>query len=500
MRGLGSSPRRPRVRGGSWVRRIARVAGRWRVAGPWRGLSLRSRLSFIVASAVAVAVIAVSGFAWLVVRDELYGRLDDQLTIDAATLVARPGVRNASPVAPSDRSEREPARRRDRGLDTRPRWQVLDAEGRPVGSGGLPVTDRAYMIATGRSARVVEEVTVGLDEYRMLTVPVGGGGAIQVAISSDPVDYTLRKLGLVLVLGCVGGVVGSWLLGRTVARAGLAPVEKLTRATEHVTATRNLGATIQVRGDDEIARLSRSFNAMLTALDDSRAAQRMLVEDAGHELRTPLTSLRNNIELLIHADSPAAAGRVLPAAERASLLRDLDAQVTELANLTTELVQLARDDSTTEPIEAVDLADVVATAVERARVRTPRATITMDLVPASVQGWPALLERAVLNLLDNAVKWSPAEGVVRVGLDRDGDFARLTIADNGPGIAEVDREKVFERFYRAPAARAMPGSGLGLAIVAQAVARHGGTVTVGSVGSGGALLTMRLPADFSSDS
>jgi two-component system sensor histidine kinase MprB len=280
-----------------------------------------------------------------------------------------------------------------------------------------------------------------------------------------------------------------------VARAGLAPVERLTGAVEKVAATQDLKEAIPVSGDDEIARLARSVNEMLAALEESRTQQRMLVEDAGHELRTPLTSLRTNIELLIRSES---SGRALAPDDRARLLRDLEAQVVELAQLTGELVELARQDASPEPVEDVDLADVVGAVVQRVRVRAPGVTFVSELATAPVSGQPAALERMALNLLDNAAKWSPAGGTVHVGLRADSEIAVLTVADAGPGIDADDVPHVFERFYRATAARAMPGSGLGLAIVAQTVARHRGTVTVGRSEAGGALLTVRLP--FSSDS
>jgi two-component system sensor histidine kinase MprB len=493
--------------------------GRRLVARRWARLSLRARLSLIAAVAVAVAVVAVSGLAWLVVRAELYRQLDAQLSTDAAAIAAQPGQWPPS-VAPAGPDKRFPDGRiavppfpgehGGEGLRGRkeigPRWQILDAMGTPA-SGAvpvLPVTPAARWIATGHGAAVREEVEVGPLTYRMLTVPAKGGGAVQVAIALDPIDRTLGELGLLLAIGCLTGVAGAALLGRTVARAGLAPVERLTGAVEHVAATQNLQAAIPVSGEDEIARLARSVNAMLAALDSSRAAQRMLVEDASHELRTPLTSLRTNIELLVRADTGGvSAGRLLPAEDRVKLLRDLEVQIVELAQLTNELVELARQDASPEPVEEVDLSDVVGAAVQRVRLRVTAVRFETAIQSAVVAGRPVALERMVLNLLDNAAKWSPPQGVVHVALSADARSAVLTVGDSGPGIAEEDVPRIFERFYRATAARSMPGSGLGLAIVAQTVAQHHGTVTGGRSATGGALMTVRLPLDrhrFSSDS
>jgi two-component system sensor histidine kinase MprB len=471
------------------------------VRARWRRLTLRARLSLLAAGAVAVAVVAVAGLAWIAVRAELYQQLDNQLTVDART-IATGGAPSSSaadeppPVAPDPpwgggRDERWRYGRHDIG----PRWQTLDRSGSVGGLPTvLPVTIGAREVATGVVGSAREDVSIGPTTYRMLTVRAGNG-AVQVALARDSIDGTLHELGALLILGCLAGVAGAGLLGRQVARAGLAPVERLTSAVEHVAATQDLRSPIQVSGDDEIARLARSVNAMLAALGASRTQQRMLVEDAGHELRTPLTSLRTNIELLIRSES---SGRALSPDDRARLLRDLGAQVVELAQLTGELVELARQDASPEPVEEVDLADVVEAAVQRVRIRAPGLVFRTELKPAVVSGQPAALERMALNLLDNAAKWSPAGGTVRVGLAADTEIAVLTVADAGPGIDADDVPHVFERFYRATAARAMPGSGLGLAIVAQTVARHRGTVTVGRSAAGGALLTVRLP--FSSDS
>jgi two-component system sensor histidine kinase MprB len=473
------------------------------VAQRWTRLSLRARLSLIAAAAVAVAVVAIGALAWLVVRGELYRQLDVQLNTDARTIAAQPGQWRdpVAPPVPGEHGGEDFHGHRPVG----PRWQVLDSTG-SLASGAapvLPVTAAAQAVAAGREPAAREEVEVGRLTYRMLTVPATGGGAVQVAVARDPTDRTLGQLGLLLVMGCLAGVAGAALLGRTVARAGLAPVERLTGAVERVAETQNLQAAIPVSGEDEIARLARSVNAMLAALESSRAAQRLLVEDASHELRTPLTSLRTNIELLIRAEAGGGTGRHLPAEDRAKLLRDLEVQVVELTQLTNELVVLARQDASDEPLEEVDLADVVGAAVQRVRVRAPGVAVETALSPAVVAGRPAALERMVLNLLDNAAKWSPPGGTVQVGLTTDTRFVSLTVADSGPGIDAEDLPRVFERFYRATAARSMPGSGLGLAIVAQTVAQHGGRVVASRSATGGALLTVWLPlrgTGFSSDS
>jgi two-component system sensor histidine kinase MprB len=157
-------------------------------------------------------------------------------------------------------------------------------------------------------------------------------------------------------------------------------------------------------------------------------------------------------------------------------------------------VELAREDAPQVVHEPLELPEVVERALARAGRRAPDVRFDVDLVPWSMLGDANALERAVLNLLDNAAKWSPSDATVTVRLAPTGHgTAALNVADAGPGIAEVDLPYIFERFYRSPDARTLPGSGLGLAIVAQVAARHGGKVRAGRSPTGGALMTLELP-------
>ena len=195
------------------------------------------------------------------------------------------------------------------------------------------------------------------------------------------------------------------------ARTGLRPVQRLTAAAERVAATGEL-QPITVDGSDELARLTASFNDMLHALAASQEQQRRLVADAGHELRTPLTSMRTNLELLAAAARPGAPP--LPESDRAEILEDLQAQVAELSTLVNDLVELAREDAPLVVHEPLEFADVVSRALDRARRRAGDVEFNATLVPWTLVGDATALERAVLNLLDNAAKWSPPDGTVRV--------------------------------------------------------------------------------------
>jgi two-component system sensor histidine kinase MprB len=265
-------------------------------------------------------------------------------------------------------------------------------------------------------------------------------------------------------------------------------VQRLTGAAEHVAATQDLSQRIDA-GRDELGRLAGAFNRMLDALARSRRAQRQLVADASHELRTPLTSVRANLELLA---SPQA-DRLAPA-ERQALLSDLVQQSEELSVLVGDLVDLARDGDSGPANggrQNVRLDEVVRSAVDRVRPRAPDVPFaTDDLEATEVAGDRAAIERAVVNLLDNAVKFSPPRRPVEVSVHG----GRIAVRDRGPGIADGDLALVFDRFYRADDARRLPGSGLGLAIVRQVAEAHGGTAFAQHAPGGGALLVMTVDA------
>lgn len=450
-------------------------------------MPLRYRLTLIAAAAVALAVVGVSVVAFAVVGHQLTVSVDETLRRDAAAVAAAPDEWSSRGIVDPDGDGRHDP---DHDHDISPRVQLVDATGRPSRSAGLPVTGLARQVAAGTRHDAYEEVSVRGREYRMLTRPTTGG-AVQVAVALDEPRQTMARVGGALLGVGVLGVAAAAVLGAAVARAGLRPVDRLTAAVEHVTATSDLSGEIDVTGRDEIGRLAAAFTTMLAALRASRDAQRLLVEDAGHELRTPLTSLRTNIELLVRADRHR--DRALSDADRARLLADLGGQIDELARLVGELVDLARDDHADEPVENVDLAELVDLAVQRLAV--PVDTRYEEVV---VPGRPASLTRMVANLLDNAVKWSPPGGRVTVRLvaapgadDRPG--VELSVADQGPGVADEDVPRIFERFHRAATARAVPGSGLGLAIVAQAVALHDGTVRVERAEPTGARFVVWLP-------
>jgi two-component system sensor histidine kinase MprB len=220
---------------------------------------------------------------------------------------------------------------------------------------------------------------------------------------------------------------------------------------------------------------------MLAALEGSIESQRRLVADASHELRTPLTSLRTNVAVLERAPK-------LPAAERRKVLADIDSELEELSRLVADVVDLARNGEREPAMEDVRLDELVTDAVDLARRRFATLTFETELEETVVRGSAERIHRAVSNLLDNAAKWSPDGATVEVRVSA----GNVSVRDHGPGIADDDLPHVFDRFYRAPAARGLPGSGLGLAIVRQVADSHGGSVEATRARGGGTLVTLQF--------
>jgi two-component system sensor histidine kinase MprB len=350
----------------------------------------------------------------------------------------------------------------------------------------LPVTDAVRDVAAGRREAFLRDATVQGVHLRVFTRRGPDGEAWQIARPLTEADGTLGRLRWLLGGVMLAGAGLAAALGFGVSRIATRPLARLTATAEQVTATGDLRHRIPAgEVDDEPGRLAAAFNEMLAALEASRDAQRQLVADASHELRTPLTAIRANIELLGHAPD-------LPPAERATMIASARSQLEDLTVLVGDLVDLARPgEKAADPPEDLRLDELVEAAVQRARRHAPQLAFAVEADPCMVHASRARLTRAIGNLLDNAVKWSPPEGAVEVAV-HDGE---ITVRDHGPGIAQADLPHVFDRFYRAPSARGLPGSGLGLAIVKHVADAHRGSVRAEAAQGGGTLLRLTLPAE-----
>ncbi len=441
---------------------------------------MAARISLLAACAVGLSVAMASAAAYVTLRAQLHERLDDSLLNRASAATRTDLVKTATLLNLSA----------DMLGAADLRIYLVYADGTMVphhrSSWVTSPSDDEVAVANGSLDHSLRTVSGPTYDIRVAAVRAGPDTALMFVQSSEPIERTLDRMQLVLLLVGLAGIVAAALIGLAVARSALLPVRRLSAAAEYIARTDEL-TPIAVTGDDELASLATSFNEMLAGLEASRDRQRRLVADAGHELRTPLTSLRTNLELLAQADRQGG----LTSAQRDEIFTDATAQVEELSTLVGDLVELARDEPLVRTPEPLDLADIVSRAVDRVRRRAPGLTFDVELSPWWSVGEAHIVERAVTNLLDNAAKWSPPHGTVTVRLE-DG---RLTVADQGSGIADADLPMIFERFYRAVDARTMPGSGLGLSIVRQAAERHGGSVTVHNRQPHGAVFTLTLPGE-----
>jgi two-component system, OmpR family, sensor histidine kinase MprB len=447
------------------------------------------RRTFVIAfAAVAAVVAAVVG---LLSYDVTAGNLSTQIDQSLATAATTVQSGGTLPPLPTSDAPGPPARGDGGGRGPRGRALALVDGARRVAPDGTvtvllgsPIAvgpaDLALAARTDAGVSQYRDQTAGPVTYRLLTRSTGSGAvmAIRDLHETDDVlgDLAVEITGAGLAVLAVAAAAG-WLLARRITRRLL----HLTEAAEVVSATGRLDTPVRATGRDEVGRLGTAFDTMLADLARSRDDQQRLVQNAGHELRTPLTSLRTNLSVLRRAAE-------LSAGSRERLLDDLDGETRELTSLVNELVELASDRRAAEQPGPVDLTDLGERVAERFRRRTGRE-ITVEGSGAAVEGRPHALERAVSNLLDNALKFD-ADGaepvLVRVRPDR------VEVLDRGPGIDPADTPHVFERFYRATAARSLTGSGLGLAIVREVAQLHGGAEFAAGRPGGGAVVGFTL--------
>ncbi|HET8567582.1 MAG TPA: HAMP domain-containing sensor histidine kinase [Candidatus Limnocylindria bacterium] len=442
-------------------------------------MSFSLRVALLVAIAVAIAAIGGGTGMYFLAQDQLIRQVDSSLA-DAAQSARTRGPRL---------SERFPfGMRPDVLLSGRADVfaQVVDANGSVVQAdgGSVPalINTAVREVAAGTREAFLATVTFQDGErVRVLVTPFGTGRALEVARPLAEIDAVLAQTRLTLVVLGAGAILLAAVLGLLVSRAALAPVRRLSATVEEVTRTRDLSRRVGASGNDELARLASSFDAMLAQLEAALRSQRQLVADASHELRTPLTSLRTNLELLARGE-PSLEG------ERQQMIGELVAQIERLTKLVSDLIDLARDEDAPLVVEDVRLDEIVQDALDDMRLRYPRVSFRVRSGPTTVRGVRPRLGRAVTNLLDNAAKWSPQGATVEVSVE-DGE---LIVRDHGPGIAPEDAPHVFDRFWRASTARDLPGSGLGLAIVRDVAEAHGGSVTLERPMDGGARFRLRL--------
>jgi two-component system sensor histidine kinase MprB len=416
-------------------------------------MSLRTRVAIAVGVVVFCALAIVAAVVYPAVGANLRGKSDEalvQVAENAPTIAAR--LKQAGTVGqlvPFGNTQ----------------LQILPDVTTGPTDGFTDITDHDVQVAYGKDKPYFHDDAYGSVVYRIYTAQFPGnpGALIRVAQPASDATSTQTALGWLLIVLVPAGAAGAAVMARLAAGRVLRPVSTLTETVERISVTGDLSAPIETPGQDEISRLGQAFAAMTASLDESVGAQRRLVADASHELRTPLTSLITNLELL--AEQPDDPD--VPALVAAAL-----AEAGELRVLINDLVELARDGRASFHNEDVRLDLIAERVAARAASRAPGLRYELDCRPTLVRGDPDALERAIGNLVDNALKWSPPDGRIRI-LAAGG---RVEVSDDGPGIPADDLPYIFDRFYRSAKARALPGSGLGLAIVRKIADMHDGTV------------------------
>ncbi len=448
-------------------------------------MSLRIRLTVVVTTTVAAAVLIGAYAAYASTSGQLRAEMDDFLLgrAEGFTFDVPAGSDHGLTgglVIGEDRDV-------PGAVDLDAVSQIITADGSIEtsipGQPRLPVDAADADIAEQGGLPRLRDITIDGVPYRMVTAPASSGRAVQIARSAAENDAVLAGLRSRLVLIALVGTLLAALAAYAVARRTTKPIEALTRAAEDVATTQDLKHPIAVATTDEVGRLATSFNTMLAALDTSREQQQRLVTDASHELRTPLTAVRTNIDVLERAED-------LTHAQRQHLLGEVRVELSELTELISELVELATDARTAEAVESVDLNEIASTVAARFQRRSGRTVNVQASGDSTVQGRPSMIDRAVANLVDNALKFSPASTSVEVVVEG----ASIEVLDRGPGLDAADHDRVFDRFYRAESARTEPGSGLGLAIVQRVAEVHNGSAAVSDRDGGGLIARIDFAA------
>jgi heavy metal sensor kinase len=444
---------------------------------------LRLRLTLAFAAVMSVLLGLIGAYVYV----RLQGTLDEQIE---HSLRAR--VDDVSALV----------RRADSGLGDGPRLseseesfaQVIGPDGEvadatPPLSGRLLLTPSELARARERTVRVDLDSVPGLDEGRVRLLAAAADGSVVVAGSTlEDRDEALADLKTQLLIGGPAALLLASLAGYALAGAALRPVESMRSRAAEISGTVGGRRLPEPEGDDEIARLARTLNAMLARLEAGLERERRFVAEASHELRTPLASLKAELELALRR--PRSADEL-----RAAIASGVE-ETDRLAALADDLLVLARSDEGRLRIEPrpFEVRPLLETVAGRFAARAEAAGLALEVdapVALEVQGDPDRLEQALGNLVDNALRYGA--GTVRLQARAEDSSFALSVSDEGDGFAPEFLPRAFERFSRADGARSRGAAGLGLAIV-QAIARaHGGTVTAANTATGGAEVTLRLP-------
>ncbi|MES2210621.1 MAG: HAMP domain-containing sensor histidine kinase [Chloroflexota bacterium] len=457
--------------------------------------SIRTRLAFIYTGLLAVALIAFGAGVFLALRSELERSFDSALLANAehAAGAFAQDVDATGALQPSERLVDQFASSGGRVVVLAPNSALL-ADSAGDGVEPLPLADRD-LVAADRHQHAVREVEVANDVVRMTVEPVIGAGGellgyVAWADSTVPLRDLLRSVTTALFLGGVIIVALALGGGLALARRALAPIVDVTDTARAIALSGDFGARVESgRPGDEVGELAIAFNEMLEALEQNHQALQRFLADASHQLRTPLTTIRASLDLAKRED--------VPQEERRAILSDAREEAERMARLIGDLLSLARAESGARlEFAPVELDALLVESVRRQAQASPDVRMSVaEVEAAGVDGDADRLRELFGILLDNAARYTPAGGTVTAGIRAIDGRAMVRIEDTGIGLAEADRERLFERLYRGRQAREMrpSGTGLGLAIARWIVESHAGTIELADRTGGGTVATVGLP-------
>jgi heavy metal sensor kinase len=455
-----------------------------------RSVRVRITLWYVLLLAVVLAAFCMG--VYLVLRDSLYGNLDDAIENRAGTFQGLVEFGDGVPTLPNSAAST--------GIDPEERFvRVYDSSGEvtfdgSLGAGGAPINPEEITEAL-RGDSGSWTVRVSDETLRVRGFPIVEDGetvgVLEVGVSQGDVEETLQILLVIMLIGypltlAIATAGGLFLAGRV-----LSPIDDVTNMARRISAEDLSGRLDLDLPDDEVGRLARTFDEMIARLDESFQRQRQFTADASHELRTPLTVIKGQVEVALSQPRESEGYR--------EVLRSVNEEVDRLNRMVGSLLTLARADAGRVSIasEPVDLGGLVTSATEQVRPLAEQKGLRIEMEAGqnvTLGGDEDLLLQLVLNLLDNAIKYTPAGGSVATGWRMDGDQAQLWVKDTGEGIAEEHLGRVFDRFYRVDSARGGRGAGLGLSICRWIAEAHGGSISAESVMGEGTAVAVRLPA------
>ena len=469
-------------------------------------MSIRLRLTLWHTALLAIVLVGVALLVYAVAADQISRRFDVTLQERAAdvqpTLLAyrslnRQPSKHPTATCTPEQAHVAPSDLLSPSLNA----ELIDYCGNvDVRSANLaqplpiPADDRVRAL---NGQPVLTSVTTPSGRERVFGQPVPGDNhhlpsAIFVAMPLAPLAADLRNLKLALAAIVVGTLALTAAMGWFLAAKAMRPVDRMTRAAQAIGAAQDFSRRLpDPASHDEIGRLARTFNEMLSRLALAFTTQRRFLADASHELRTPLTAIRANVDALLR-------GAGSDPAEREETLRAIAREADRMGRLVDDLLTLARADAGQEPVrQRLALDALLLDIYHQQRALAGGVKLTLgDFEPLEVEGDPDRLKQLVLNLVDNALRHTPPGGTVTLDLAHRRDEATLRVRDTGPGIPPEHLPRIFERFYRVDAARARlaGGAGLGLAISREIADAHGGRIEVESQVGAGSTFTVVLPS------